>query len=171
MLDRQGDQQLYRAWLRAIDGMTNREVAAAMGDITEAGVSKLRREEPSRLLSRTRRQMSALLNAKGQGLSLSREVTPHGVSGNVTSLSDSSRVWVQRFLLRLTEAGVPDDEIDSARRLLTKSDLISYAHGGAPGMGALSEEQQLKVVKLIAGEVIIPRLKELGRKVSASLAR
>ena len=86
-------------------------------------------------------------------------------------LHESVRIWILKFLQKLTEAGSTEEEVDEARMLLTKSAQLTYAHGGAPGQEQLSEDERLQVVKLIAESAIIPRLKRMGRKVNASFAR
>ncbi len=166
------DRRLYQRWIEKCGGLTNAQVAAAMTGITEEAVRRLRLDEPSRLVSRTRELMRAWVDADDPAMA--DPIIGSAIAGSPRSpsgLADSARVWVQWFLLKLTEAKCLEEEVDEARVLLTRSDIVTYAHGGRPGQAALTPDQQLQLVKTIAEVAIIPRLKEAGRKVNASWTR
>jgi hypothetical protein len=168
-LRRYSDRELYRSWVRAIADMPSADVAALMPTFTAAGVGKLRRAEPSRLANRTRDLMRAAIAALGNGASRVREQAANYDSS--AHVDNGARVWVQRFLLRLTEAGVSEPEVDAARMLLTRSHLTDYLTGGANAEQDLAPEDRLRSLRAVAEHVIIPTLRRRGRKVDASLTR
>lgn len=149
--------------------MTNAEVASRMPTFSEGGVSKLRRTEPTRLANRTRDLMRAFLTNGGAPARAVREVAPR--YGADSPLDNGARVWIQKFLLRLTEAGVTEREVDEARLLLTRSHLTDYLTGGANAEQDLAPEDRLRSLRAVAEHVIIPTLRRRGRKVDASLTR
>lgn len=73
------------------------------------------------------------------------------------------RKYLAEFQLRLTNANVPEEEIEEAMRLLKSPDVFTYFKGGA--LSEYNEEDVLNGMRAIGEDVIIPRLKKLGRKV------
>jgi hypothetical protein len=182
------DRDLYQRWLSRASAGPPEEVARAMPGVTLQTVRNLRAKEPAKLVRATRNAMIAYLEdlrrtvdsvisahelATGRGRQASKPMVvrenhlPYGVS----HLDEQSRVWIQEFALRLTKAGVPDDEIDEARMLLGRSHLTDYLTGGAEADRGLAPDDRLLSLKAVAEHVIIPTLRRRGRKVSASLAR
>jgi transcriptional regulator with XRE-family HTH domain len=73
------------------------------------------------------------------------------------------REYLAEFQLRLVKGGASEDEIDEAMRLLKSPDVFSYFKGGRPT--EFNEEDVLNGMRAIGEDVIVPRLKKLGRKV------
>ena len=73
------------------------------------------------------------------------------------------REYLAEFQLRLTKADVPEEQIEEAMRLLKSPDVFSYFKGGRPT--EYNEEDVLNGMRAIGEDVIIPRLKKLGRKI------
>jgi transcriptional regulator with XRE-family HTH domain len=73
------------------------------------------------------------------------------------------REYLAELRLRLTKASVPDEEIEEAMDLLRAPQLFRYFKDGE--MIDYSESDALDGVKSIANDVIIPRLRKLGRKI------
>jgi transcriptional regulator with XRE-family HTH domain len=73
------------------------------------------------------------------------------------------REYLAEFQLRLVKGGASEDEIDEAMRLLKSPDVFSYFKGGRPT--EFNEQDVLNGMRAIGEDVIVPRLKKLGRKV------
>lgn len=73
------------------------------------------------------------------------------------------REYLAEFQLRLTKGGATEDEIEEAMDLLRSPQLFTFYKGGAPS--EYNEEDVLRGIKGIAEGVIIPELRERGRKV------
>lgn len=73
------------------------------------------------------------------------------------------REYLAEFQLRLVKGGASEDEIDEAMGLLKSPDVFSYFKGGRPT--DYNEEDVLNGMRAIGEDVIIPRLKKLGRKI------
>lgn len=168
-LKRPEDRALYARWVKAIAPFTDGEVAERMG-MSERGIAKLRAEEPTRLENRTRKLMRQLLGEPDPATMVrERPAIPYAATKSQPVLPESVRIWIQEFLLRLTKAGATEDEVDEARLLLTRSDVLSYA--SRMHDEPLGEKERLQLVKAIAAAAIIPTLRKAGRKVDASFAR
>jgi hypothetical protein len=171
------ERELYRAWFAATKGrgMTSAAVAERMPGVSEAGVRLLWKREPSRLNRDTRSALEAYLatDARGSWGNGARQLRERGPTYNAAQqrLDDGARIWIQRFLLRLTEAGCSDQEVDEARLLLTRSHLTDYLTGGANAEQDLAPDDRLRSLRAVAEHVIIPTLRRRGRKVDASLTR
>jgi transcriptional regulator with XRE-family HTH domain len=76
-------------------------------------------------------------------------------------LPQRGRVFVQRFLLELTEAGATDDDVAAARELLTKPEVFTLHHGGRATEA--SDEEILQVMEASA-RFIRDTLRERGLK-------
>ena len=73
------------------------------------------------------------------------------------------REYLAEFRLRLTKADVPEEQIEEAMRLLKSPDVFSYFKGGRPT--EYNEEDVLNGMRAIGEDVIVPRLRKLGRKI------
>lgn len=78
-------------------------------------------------------------------------------------LPQAARVWLQRFLLEIAEAGASDREIESARRLLAGPESFAFYYGG-PDIEPPTEEQLLKEMEAIS-IAIRTVLKHRGRNI------
>lgn len=72
------------------------------------------------------------------------------------------RVFLDEFRLRLTKAHATEEEVDRAMALLRSRDIFSYFSTGEPK--DLPPDKVLKTMKAIAEHVIVPELRERGRK-------
>lgn len=73
------------------------------------------------------------------------------------------REYLAEFQLRLVKGRATEDEIEEAMRLLKSPDVFSYFKGGRPT--EYNEEDVLSGMRAIGEDVIIPRLRKLGRKI------
>lgn len=87
----------------------------------------------------------------------------HGVPRHQRNLPLAVREYLAEFQLRLVKGGATEEEIEEALRLLKSPDVFSYFKGGRPV--EFNEEDVLNGMRAIGEDVIIPRLKKLGRKV------
>lgn len=55
------------------------------------------------------------------------------------------RVWLQKFLLELTEAGVSEEELDRVRRILSADEMYRFYAGGEPK--EYSEDETLEGIQ------------------------
>jgi transcriptional regulator with XRE-family HTH domain len=86
----------------------------------------------SKILEQARRAR----HEEEEGVSIDSEQSffgPHMRSWVPLTLPQSARVWLQEFLLELAVAGASDQEIFSAREVLTSPATFSFYHGGAQG--------------------------------------
>jgi hypothetical protein len=149
--------------------MSNTEVANALG-VDRAYLTRVRKRLfPKTLQPKTLARIRAFLAYAPQKPTIRTTVSEAPVAAP-RDVGIGVRLWIQRFAVRLTEAGCSEDEVEDARRTLTDHARISYVTGGGPARLQDTEEDKLKVVKLIAEQLIIPRLKTLGRDVNAKLA-
>jgi hypothetical protein len=79
------------------------------------------------------------------------------------NLPHAVREYLAEFQLRLVKGGATEEEIDEAMRLLKSPDVFTYFKGGRPA--EFNEQDVLDGMRAIGEDVIIPRLKKLGRKV------
>lgn len=86
-----------------------------------------------------------------------RLIVPRVMQG----LPYSVRVWLQDFLLEITKAGATEEEVDSARTLLTSPESFTLYVGGKPQ--DLTEEQVLEGLEAQA-HFIRDVLRDRGRK-------
>lgn len=73
------------------------------------------------------------------------------------------RKYLAEFRLRLTNAHVPDEEIEEALELMQSPQLFTFYKGGVPS--EYNEEEVLRGMKAIGEGVVIPELRERGRKI------
>lgn len=149
-------------------GVKNPDVADALG-VHPTTVSKWRRGEqpiePARLPA-----LAEFLGVTVAWLRDGTTATPPSLSeGGATiprharNLPLAVREYLAEFRLRLTKADVPEEQIEEAMRLLKSPDVFSYFKGGRPT--EYNEEDVLNGMRAIGEDVIIPRLKKLGRKI------
>lgn len=73
------------------------------------------------------------------------------------------REYLAEVRLRLTKGGATEEEIDEAFDLLRSPEVFSYFSGGK--LNEFNETDVLDGMRSIVENVIIPRLKQLGRKI------
>lgn len=73
------------------------------------------------------------------------------------------REYLAELRLRLTKGGAAEEEIDEAMELLRSPQVFTFYKGGAPS--EYNEEDVLRGMKAIAEGVIIPELRDRGRKI------
>lgn len=73
------------------------------------------------------------------------------------------REYLAELRLRLTKGGALEEEIDEAMELLRSPALFTFYKGGEPS--EFNEEDVLRGMKAIAEGVVIPELRERGRKI------
>jgi transcriptional regulator with XRE-family HTH domain len=73
------------------------------------------------------------------------------------------RVYLEELRLRLTKGGATEDEVDRAIALLRRPSIFSWYSVGTPK--DLSPEKVLQTMKAITEGVILPYLRDQGRKV------
>lgn len=149
--------------------------AASAIDADDSYISKLRKGwRPKQLQPKTRARIIAFLREYEMRPDPPRPLVVRESPARCRyspALDDDTRIWVQEFLLELTRAGCTEEEVDEARLLLTKSDLVAYASAGRSALEPVTDAERLQLVKAIAAAAIIPTLRKLGRHVDASLAR
>jgi transcriptional regulator with XRE-family HTH domain len=74
----------------------------------------------------------------------------------------SVREYLAEFQLRLTKGGASEDDVDEAMTLLRSPQVFIYFSGGK--LNEYNETDILDGMKSIAEDVVIPRLRKLGRK-------
>lgn len=76
----------------------------------------------------------------------------------------SVREYLAEFRLRLTKGGATEEEIDEALELMRSPQVFTFYKGGA--LSEYSEDEVLRGMKAIGESVVIPELRERGRKIS-----
>jgi transcriptional regulator with XRE-family HTH domain len=93
-----------------------------------------------------------------------REHVPEGYGArHRRNLPLAVRSYLAELQLRLTKGGATEEEIDEAMELLRSPQVFTFYKGGAPS--EYNEEDVLRGMKAIAEGVIIPELRDRGRKV------
>lgn len=92
-----------------------------------------------------------------------REVAPGHGARHRRNLPLAVRSYLAELQLRLTKGGATEEEIDEAMELLRSPQVFSFYKGGAPS--EYNEEDVLRGMKAIADGVIIPELRDRGRKI------
>lgn len=152
-------------------GVKNPEVAAAVG-VHPITVSKWRSGtqpiEPARLPL-----LAEFLGVSVEWLRDDPQDMLPGIAEQLNAQPDAPRharnlplavrEYLAEFQLRLVKGGASEEEIEEAMRLLKSPDVFSYFKGGR--LTEFNEEDLLNGMRAIGEDVIIPRLRKLGRKV------
>lgn len=94
-----------------------------------------------------------------RGTSPADEPTPR----HARNLPLAVREYLAELRLRLTKGGAQEEEIEEAMDLLRSPALFTFYKGGTPS--EFNEEDVLRGMKALAEGVVIPELKDRGRKI------
>lgn len=160
---------------RELAGLTQEQVAAELG-VHSVTVSRwesqgvnARSDTLVRLAKLYGRNVDSLISGeRGEGIGgeeLSTDVSrgTDAKTRHARNLPLAVREYLAALRLRLTKGGASDDEIEEAMDLLRSPALFTFYKGGAPS--EFNEQDVLRGMKAIAEGVVIPELRDRGRKI------
>lgn len=161
---------------RKAGGFTQASAAAALGvhEITVNRWENGKLAPPGEMLLRMAQlyavTVEQLVGQKAAANDGERGMVPRETSQSAKRMSRLARnlpLAVREYLaelrLRLTKGGAAEEEIEEAMDLLRSPSVFSFYKGGAPS--EYNEHDVLRGMKALAEGVIIPELRDRGRKI------
>lgn len=90
-------------------------------------------------------------------------ILPRKIPRHLRNLPLAVREYLAEFQLRLTRSGATEEEIDEALELMRSPELFTFYKGGMPS--EYPEADVLRGMKAIGEGVVIPELRDRGRKI------